>query len=68
MPAIHPGIVTPQMVAKMGATLDRISGGRLAINIVNGWWEEEFNLFGNGTWLAKRRTIATGAWTNTFPF
>jgi FMNH2-dependent dimethyl sulfone monooxygenase len=73
MPAIHPGIVTPQMVAKMGATLDRISGGRLAINIVNGWWEEEFNLFGNGTWLAKeddryRRmdeylTVMKGLWT-----
>ena len=53
MPAVHPGIVTPQMVAKMGASLDRISGGRCAINIVNGWWKDEFNLFGNGTWLER---------------
>ena len=51
MPAVHPGIVTPQVVAKMGATLDRISGGRFAINIVNGWWKDEFNLFSNGAWL-----------------
>jgi FMNH2-dependent dimethyl sulfone monooxygenase len=51
MVAVHPGIVAPQVVAKMGATLDRISGGRLAINIVNGWWQDEFNLFANGGWL-----------------
>lgn len=50
MVAVHPGIVTPQAVAKMGASLDRISGGRLAINVVNGWWAEEMNLFGNGAW------------------
>jgi FMNH2-dependent dimethyl sulfone monooxygenase len=53
MPAVHPGIVTPQVVAKMAASLDRISGGRCAINLVNGWWKEEFNLFGNGTWLER---------------
>lgn len=52
--AVHPGIMTPQAVAKMSATLDRISGGRVAINIVNGWWEEEFNLFSNGAWLEDR--------------
>jgi dimethylsulfone monooxygenase len=51
MVAVHPGIVAPQVVAKMGATLDRISGGRLAINVVNGWWEKEFDLFANGGWL-----------------
>ncbi|QOT73915.1 LLM class flavin-dependent oxidoreductase [Sphingobium fuliginis] len=51
MPAIHPGIINPQVVAKMGATMDRISGGRFALNIVNGWWEEEFALYGNGSWL-----------------
>jgi FMNH2-dependent dimethyl sulfone monooxygenase len=53
MVAIHPGIVSPQVVAKMGATLDVISGGRFAVNIVNGWWEEEMNLFGNGAWLER---------------
>jgi FMNH2-dependent dimethyl sulfone monooxygenase len=30
MPAVHPGIVTPQVVAKMAVSLDRISGGRCA--------------------------------------
>lgn len=48
MVAVHPGIVAPQQVAKFAASLDRISGGRAAVNIVNGWWEEEFALFSNG--------------------
>ena len=51
MVAVHPGIFSPQLTAKMGASLDRISGGRLAINIVNGWFEKEFDVFGNGGWL-----------------
>ena len=50
MVAAHPGIITAQMVAKMGASLDRISGGRLALNVVNGWNVEEFDTFGNGAW------------------
>jgi FMNH2-dependent dimethyl sulfone monooxygenase len=51
MPAVHPGIILPQVAAKFGATLDRISGGRFVVNVVNGWWADEFNMYGNGTWL-----------------
>jgi FMNH2-dependent dimethyl sulfone monooxygenase len=50
MVAVHPGIITPQMVAKMGASLDRISGGRFAANVVNGWNQPEFETFGNTAW------------------
>lgn len=46
MVAVHPGILTPQAVAKFAVSLDRISGGRAAINLVNGWWKEEFETFG----------------------
>lgn len=49
MVAVHPGIVQPQQAAKFALAVDRLSGGRAAINIVNGWWEEEFELFGNGS-------------------
>ncbi len=73
MVAVHPGIVAPQVVAKMGATLDRISGGRFAVNVVNGWWPQEFDLFGNGAWLGdmERRyrrmdefiRVMKGLWT-----
>ena len=51
--AVHPGILNPQVTAKMAATLDRISDGRAAINIVNGWWQEEFEQFSNGAWLDR---------------
>lgn len=46
--AVHPGIIPPQVAAKMIASLDRISGGRAALNLVNGWWAEEFKLYSNG--------------------
>ena len=55
MVAVHPGIVTPQAVAKFAVSLDRISGGRAAINIVNGWWKEEFETFGQSWWPPGRR-------------
>jgi len=72
--AVHPGMVTPQVVAKMGASLDRISGGRFAVNIVNGWWKEEFDLFSNGTWIADAEryprmgefiAVMKGLWTDS---
>lgn len=75
MVAVHPGIVLPQVAAKMGVTLDRISGGRFGINIVNGWWTEEINLYGNGAWLdaSERRyrrmdefmQVLRGMWTES---
>ncbi|TMJ28474.1 MAG: LLM class flavin-dependent oxidoreductase, partial [Alphaproteobacteria bacterium] len=73
MVAVHPGMVTPQVVAKMGASLDRISGGRFAVNIVNGWWKEEFDLFSNGTWIGDAEryprmgefiAVMKGLWTD----
>jgi FMNH2-dependent dimethyl sulfone monooxygenase len=71
--AVHPGIVLPQMVAKMGASLDRLSGGRFAVNVVPGRRSHEFDLFGNGSWIGdsvaryKRMEefidIIAGMWT-----
>ena len=46
MAAVHPGIIDPKVVAKHAATIDRISGGRFCINIVNGSRPEEFEVFG----------------------
>ncbi len=74
MPAIHPGIIAPQVAAKMLSTFDRVSGGRCAVNIVTGWWRDEFNMFSNGGWLddedARFRRIdeyiqvLKGMWSN----
>ena len=49
MTAVHPGIVSPQLAAKFGASMDRISGGRASINVVNGARKPEFDLYGQ--WL-----------------
>lgn len=49
--AIHPGTIEPAQVAKMGASLDRISAGRFAVNLVNGWFVEELAMFGQGALL-----------------
>ena len=51
MTAVHPGIFNPQVAAKMGATLDRLSGGRFAVNVVPGRMQKEFEVYGNGAWL-----------------
>jgi len=48
--AVHTGFWHPAMVAKMGATIDVYSGGRFAINILSGWFKEEFRAFGE-PWL-----------------
>lgn len=53
MLAVHPGVIPAQMAAKMGATLDRLSNGRFAVNIVNGWHQKELEICGNGAWLDR---------------
>ncbi len=44
--AVHPGLVDPVMIAKLSVSLDRMCRGRMALNIVNGWFDEEFRMFG----------------------
>jgi dimethylsulfone monooxygenase len=51
MAAVHPGIMDPRITAKMGASIDRISGGRFCVNIVNGGRSQEFAVFGE--WIEK---------------
>jgi len=44
--AIHPGFFLPGPTAKWGATIDRLSGGRWAINVTTGWNLVEFPMYG----------------------
>jgi FMNH2-dependent dimethyl sulfone monooxygenase len=46
MAAVHPGIVDPRIAAKWAASIDRISGGRFCVNVVNGSRPQEFEVFG----------------------
>lgn len=48
--AVHPGLWHPGVYAKMMATLDHISNGRAAVNVVSGWFKDEFTGYGE-PWL-----------------
>jgi alkanesulfonate monooxygenase SsuD/methylene tetrahydromethanopterin reductase-like flavin-dependent oxidoreductase (luciferase family) len=42
----HVPLVHPLMVAKMSSTIDHVTRGRFALNIVCGWFKNEFDMFG----------------------
>lgn len=44
--AIRPGYHNPQVTAKRLSTLADISGGRISLNVVAAWWQEEARQFG----------------------
>ena len=44
--AIRPGFHNPALLAKKAANIDHISGGRLSLNVVSAWWEEEAKQYG----------------------
>lgn len=48
--AVHPGLWQPGVLAKWLATADHISGGRVAVNVVSGWFKDEFRQLGE-PWL-----------------
>jgi alkanesulfonate monooxygenase SsuD/methylene tetrahydromethanopterin reductase-like flavin-dependent oxidoreductase (luciferase family) len=42
----HAPTMHPMLVARMASTIDAISGGRFALNVVGGWNRREFEMFG----------------------
>jgi FMNH2-dependent dimethyl sulfone monooxygenase len=44
--AVHPGLWHPGVVAKMIASADYMSGGRVNLNVVSGWFKDEFTHYG----------------------
>lgn len=46
MTAVRPGFHLPAVLAKTVTTLDSIAPGRVALNVVAAWWEEEARQFG----------------------
>jgi alkanesulfonate monooxygenase len=70
--AFRPGLISPTLTAQMASTYQRISGGRLLVNVVTGGDDSEQHRFGD--WLGKEERYArTGeflsilrqAWTDT---
>jgi FMNH2-dependent dimethyl sulfone monooxygenase len=41
MVAVRPTFHNPAILAKQAANIDRISNGRLALNVVSSWWADE---------------------------
>jgi FMNH2-dependent dimethyl sulfone monooxygenase len=48
--AVHPGLWHPAIYAKILSTIDHVSKGRAAVNVVSGWFKGEFTSFGEA-WL-----------------
>jgi FMNH2-dependent dimethyl sulfone monooxygenase len=46
MVAVRPTFHSPALFAKQAANLDHISNGRLALNVVSSWWEQEARMYG----------------------
>ncbi len=46
MVAVRPAFHPPALLAKQAANIDRISNGRLTLNVVSSWWAEESKQYG----------------------
>lgn len=46
MVAVRPTFHSPALFAKQAANIDHISHGRLALNVVSSWWEQEARMYG----------------------
>jgi dimethylsulfone monooxygenase len=72
MVAVRPTFHSPALFAKQAANIDHISNGRLALNVVSSWWEQEARMYGvdferhddrygrTAEWL----DVVNGVWSN----
>src|SRR3954470_3994148 len=57
-PTFHP----PALLAKQAANIDRISGGRLSLNVVSSWWQSEAKMYGVPFDQHDERYARTSEW------
>src|SRR5207248_4859431 len=57
VPTIHPIVA-----AKQATTIDHITGGRFALNVVCGWFEPEFHMYGSGRMDHETRYENAAEW------
>lgn len=64
MVAVRPGFHLPAVLAKRAATLDEISNGRLALNVVSAWWAQEAQQYGGIFGVHDERYARTQEWVD----
>jgi dimethylsulfone monooxygenase len=62
MVAVRPTFHAPAPHAKQAATVDHVSGGRLSVNVVSSWWEDEARQYGVGFDAHDDRYARTAEW------
>jgi FMNH2-dependent dimethyl sulfone monooxygenase len=58
----HVPTVHPIVAAKQATTIDHITGGRFALNVVCGWFGEEFGMFGRSLMEHETRYEYAAEW------
>lgn len=62
MVAVRPTYHHPATLAKQAANIDRISNGRLSLNVVSSWWKEEARRYGSQFDEHDDRYARTAEW------
>jgi len=62
MVAVRPSFHPPAILAKQAANIDRISNGRLALNVVSAWWKDEAWRYGAAFDEHDDRYARTSEW------
>lgn len=62
MVAVRPTFHPPALLAKQAANIDHISGGRLSLNVVSSWWEQEARQYGVAFDQHDERYARTAEW------
>ncbi|MGE4428224.1 MAG: LLM class flavin-dependent oxidoreductase [Solirubrobacteraceae bacterium] len=60
---VHAPVVHPLVAAKQIATIDHVTGGRAAVNVVAGWYRPELEMFGRPLDEHDRRYDMAEEWT-----
>jgi FMNH2-dependent dimethyl sulfone monooxygenase len=62
MVAVRPTFHAPALLAKQAANIDQISNGRLSLNVVSSWWEQEARMYGVNFEKHDDRYARTSEW------
>ncbi|BAH39597.1 MAG TPA: LLM class flavin-dependent oxidoreductase [Gemmatimonas aurantiaca] len=62
MVAVRPTFHHPATLAKQAANIDRISNGRLSLNVVSSWWKDEARRYGTQFDQHDDRYARTAEW------